>query len=69
MQLAQAPPGADASAPVVLPVARCGCVQVRIEDPLVTAEDIQCAVQQALFAAAARSKRLRREDSAGTMQR
>lgn len=51
----------------------CCCVclllsQVRMEDGSVSAEDIQCAVQQALFAAAARSKRLRREDSAGLMQ-
>lgn len=61
-------------APKPLPVLTCllpaaVCLQVRIEDPSVTAEDIQCAVQQALFAAAAaRSKRLRREDSVGTMQ-
>jgi hypothetical protein len=43
-------------------------LQVRIEDPCVSPEDIQCAVQAALFEAErARSKRLRREDS-GTMQ-
>jgi hypothetical protein len=41
-------------------------LQVRIEDPSVTAEDIQFAVQQALFAAERarrEGKRLRREDS------
>lgn len=47
----------------------CACdpAQVRMEDASVTAEDIQCAVQQALFSAGARSKRLRREDSNATM--
>jgi hypothetical protein len=41
-------------------------VQVRTEDESVTAEDIQCAVHQALFADKARSKRVRK-DSSGTM--
>lgn len=38
------------------------CFQVKIEDESVTAEDIQCAVHMALFAAERlRSKRLRQD--------
>lgn len=47
------------------------CLQVRMEDPSVTAEDIQFAVQQALYASAQRAahtKRLRRETSGLMMQ-
>jgi len=60
-----------AGQPVRPPCAACCvCCQVRMEEAsAVTPEDIQFAVQQALFAAErARSKRLRREDSGLMMQ-